>query len=382
MLGYNGKNAVLPQITDIMIEKLKKALVYMGLSEEEYFKVREPIARDNMRAAEAWSVCTALFWIMSLVMSLNSPAYAACRYVYIGALIISIITLIGTLFFVKRFPWLRNVLINLLLFSVLGAGIGIAVCQPDVRTASMIAFAVIIPTCVISGTLDVIIRHVITVAVYAVIAKNVIVPEIYSWGLLNLIIFSTAGIMIGHVINKARFERYVYAETVKELADMRTRFAYYDQLTGVKNRHAYVEKLEELEKTKPAHFCIIMADLNGLKQTNDSLGHDAGDELILGAAECIGKAFDHIDNIYRIGGDEFCIITDGTKEEAERCAKELNRYTAEWKGTKGSTLSICYGIADGTGMTDINAVIKQADQEMYTSKRNFYMKSGTDRRRR
>ena len=38
-------------------------------------------------------------------------------------------------------------------------------------------------------------------------------------------------------------------------------------------------------------------------------------------------------------------------------------------------------IADGTGMTDINAVIKQADQEMYTAKRNFYMKSGTDRRR-
>ncbi len=365
-----------------MLEKIRKVMVYMGLREEEYYKVLEPIAKDNMRAIVAWSICTALFWIFTLILSLSEPAYTACRYVYVGALCISIITLIGSLFFAKRYPELRPLLINLLLMSVLGAGIGIAICQPDVRTASMIAFAVIIPTCVICSTRDNIIRHTLTIIAYVVFAKNVIEPDIYAWGLNNLILFSFAGILIGHVINKSRFERYVYAEFVKELADMRTKFAYYDQLTGVKNRHAYVGKLEELEKTTPARFCIIMADLNGLKQTNDSLGHDAGDELIIGAAECIGKAFDHIDTIYRIGGDEFCIITDGTKEEAERCAKELDRYTAEWKGTKGSTLSICYGIADGTGVTDINAVIKQADQEMYTAKRNFYMKSGSDRRRR
>lgn len=365
-----------------MIEKLKKTLIYMGLREEDYFKVLEPVAEDNMRAVRAWSLCTAFFWIMSLVLSLNSPAYAACRKVYICALAVSLVTLAGTVFLVKRMPWLRNVLIHLLLFSVLGAGIGIAVCQPDVRTATMIAFAVIVPVCVISSTIDVIVRHAVTIIAYAVFAKNVIQPEIYSWGLSNLLIFSAAGILIGHVINKARFERYFYAVSLRELADMQTTLAYHDQLTGVGNRHAYVEKLEELDEKRPPHFCIIMADLNGLKQTNDSLGHEAGDELILGAAQCIREAFGNIDTIYRIGGDEFCIITEGTKEEARACAEKLDQLTAGWKGRMVPGLSVCWGIAEGTEQTEPEAAMRQADQEMYTSKRNFYMRSGTDRRRR
>ena len=367
---------------EAMFEEIKKSLVYMGLTEEEYRKALKPIAEDNIRSVMAWSTCTAVFWILSLILSLNSSAYAACRMVYICALAASAVTMIGTAAFPKPDGWMRFLLINLMLFSVLFAGIGIAVCQPDVRTASMIAFVLIVPTCVISSTIDNIIRLTINLIAYILAARGVIQPEIYSWGLTNLILFSAAGIVIGHVNNKCRFERYVYAESARELAEIQEKLAYYDQLTGFKNRRAYTEKKAQLEAEKPDHLCVVIADLNGLKQTNDVLGHDVGDSLLKGASECISEAFENIDSIYRIGGDEFCIITNGTKEEAERCAKELDRLTAHWKRPAIDRLSICYGIAEVKDNKDLESVIKEADQAMYESKRNYYKNSGEDRRRR
>lgn len=357
-------------------------LLYMGLNKEQYHEVKELIAKDNRRSIAAWSICTALFWIMSLLMSLESDAYAACRIVYIAALGMSIITLIGARFFVKRAPWSVTPMISLFLFSILGAGIGIAICQPDVRTASMIAFAVIVPTCVINNIITNIIIHGLTIVAYVILAKNVIEPGIYSWGLTNLIIFSVAGILAGHVINKQRSERFVYAESAKKLADIQTRYAYYDQLTGLKNRRAYVEKLKQIENEWPDDFCVIMVDLNGLKKTNDTLGHEVGDELIVGASECLSTVFKKTDLIYRIGGDEFCIILIDTPEEAMRCLKELERVTANWKGRSINGISISYGVATNQNQSDINSIIIQADQKMYEHKRNYYMNSAFDRRRR
>ena len=53
-----------------------------------------------------------------------------------------------------------------------------------------------------------------------------------------------------------------------------------------------------------------MSDVNGLKEANDTLGHEAGDELIIGSAECLEKSFEGINTIYRLGGDEFTVIVE------------------------------------------------------------------------
>ncbi|MCQ2494523.1 MAG: diguanylate cyclase, partial [Lachnospiraceae bacterium] len=64
-----------------------------------------------------------------------------------------------------------------------------------------------------------------------------------------------------------------------------------DELTGAGNRRAYEEKIAELEKDIPANLVIASLDLNGLKVVNDNKGHDAGDEMIVGAVDCIKKVF-------------------------------------------------------------------------------------------
>lgn len=91
---------------------------------------------------------------------------------------------------------------------------------------------------------------------------------------------------------------------VKELA-------YMDGLTGLGNRTAYLEKLEELEQKENGSLGIVFLDINNLKQVNDHIGHEAGDQLICLVAELVDATFGKEGHAYRIGGDEFCVLIEG-----------------------------------------------------------------------
>ena len=79
-----------------------------------------------------------------------------------------------------------------------------------------------------------------------------------------------------------------------------------DELTRCLNRHAYENDMKKLNLSE--EWVYISADLNGLKQANDSYGHMAGDELICAAADCMRDSFHEYGKVYRIGGDEFAVI--------------------------------------------------------------------------
>ena len=264
--------------------------------------------------------------------------------------------------------------------ALLGAGIGIA-CYQDARSIVIFAAVLIVPVMYISKTLPTVILFVINAIVFAIIGSQVMSPEPYSWTFMNLIIFSTVGILIGHFVDTSRFERYVYARSVEKLADIQMRYAYYDPMTGLKNRRAYEEHLQSLGDDLPKDLCIVMADINGLKTANDTIGHEAGDELIISAAECLQQVFSMTDSVYRIGGDEFCVIMNGSLEEAERCIQRLEEITANRKGQYIDCVSISCGAESSQNYSDLDAVIQEADRKMYESKNQYYITSGKDRRK-
>ncbi len=90
--------------------------------------------------------------------------------------------------------------------------------------------------------------------------------------------------------------------------------AYTDSLTGVKNTHAYVETEKHLDERiangSIREFGVVVFDMNGLKQVNDTLGHEAGDQYIQKACRMICRQFQH-SPVYRIGGDEFVALLEG-----------------------------------------------------------------------
>lgn len=95
--------------------------------------------------------------------------------------------------------------------------------------------------------------------------------------------------------------------------DIISSLAYSDGLTGLGNRTAYLEQLEQYAggDGEISQLGIVFLDVNNLKKVNDNQGHDKGDELITIAARIISDSFGRFGKTYRIGGDEFCVLMTG-----------------------------------------------------------------------
>ena len=156
-----------------------------------------------------------------------------------------------------------------------------------------------------------------------------------------------------------------------------------DPLTGVGSRFAYIEEMKACTEALPNDFVVFLIDINGLKAVNDSIGHEAGDELICGAADCIQKSVGKKGQTFRIGGDEFVVFAVMTKKQLEAGLLELKKKTGQWSGekVKSLSLSVGYTLAKEHKEFSIAELVKEADKAMYKQKREYYQTEGRDRRR-
>lgn len=164
----------------------------------------------------------------------------------------------------------------------------------------------------------------------------------------------------------------VYFE--KEEAIYLTRMSYGDELTGVMNRNA-------LERTKGELFgeghslCLIVADVNGLKQVNDTNGHAAGDRLIIATAEALANQFGRA-RVFRTGGDEFLVVLqDFTIPEAEQGMTLVREHLRD--RDVSTSMGMAHSDAHHLGFDALQLL---ADARMYEDKAYYYEHSGARRR--
>ena len=147
--------------------------------------------------------------------------------------------------------------------------------------------------------------------------------------------------------------------------------ALKDILTGLYSRNAYDEW--ERDNQHPDKTAIVMLDLNNLKKCNDRYGHEAGDTYLKKASEMIKNAFSQENTVYRIGGDEFCVIMPDAKENSiEGAMDRLKELQKQYKGTDRSVeVEIACGYAFYDDNVDQSFVDtrKRADMHMYENKR-------------
>lgn len=154
----------------------------------------------------------------------------------------------------------------------------------------------------------------------------------------------------------------------------------HDVMTGLYNRAYFEETIQKMETDRKDPVGILMADLNGLKRVNDSLGHRAGDKLIRRVAEVMNAAFDNGLIVARLGGDEFAVILPGRDEaEAAECLKQIqalveinNKYYGE------PALSLSLGAGTSRPRTSLEKIIQQADAAMYLNKAEHYRRRKED----
>ena len=145
-----------------------------------------------------------------------------------------------------------------------------------------------------------------------------------------------------------------------------TELAGRDALTGLPNRRSWDEELERTLSLSRRHgtpLCVVVLDVNGLKEVNDREGHRAGDDLLREAARLWEAQLRAEDFLARLGGDEFGVLVPGLRRaEAERIVRRLTE--------AGAHLSASAGVAEWDGSETAAGLVHRADAAMYVAKRN------------
>jgi diguanylate cyclase (GGDEF)-like protein len=158
-------------------------------------------------------------------------------------------------------------------------------------------------------------------------------------------------------------------EYAKNLSAARNE-ANLDALTGVKNRHAYIDIEEQMDKLidekKITDFAVVVCDINGLKEINDTYGHSAGDEYIKNGCDMICGVFRH-SPVFRVGGDEFVVIVQGRGFANINKLMQLVEEKNEESMRKGGVV-VAAGVSLFKNDTSVASVFERADADMYENK--------------
>lgn len=178
------------------------------------------------------------------------------------------------------------------------------------------------------------------------------------------------GDSLGRSISYAIERKQTEIETARE--------SLHDTVTGLPNRALFVDRLVHAAAWSKRHhstFCVMFVDVDRFKLVNDSLGRDVGDELLAEVGRRLRRALRSSDTAARVGGDEFMILCEDISDEqqavrvADRVIKAIEQPLELANDTVYVTASIGIVVASGPGVSDIEALIREADEAMYRAKK-------------
>ncbi|MBO4433615.1 MAG: GGDEF domain-containing protein [Clostridia bacterium] len=172
----------------------------------------------------------------------------------------------------------------------------------------------------------------------------------------------------GHDLNAAIISSSIFFYIVLYSHDNRL-----DPLTGILNRQAYYDDCTAHNKSIKA---VASLDMNGLKDLNDSRGHQFGDEALKKIGLCLRSFMNGKMSAYRIGGDEFAILFFHDNEEE---IAGIENKIKEMVAVDGYSISAGYAVCGKD--RDLDKTIEEADRLMYEDKANYYQTSGIERRK-
>lgn len=172
-----------------------------------------------------------------------------------------------------------------------------------------------------------------------------------------------------HIIalNECKNSDVMMSRVVEICMDAINTMAVYDFLTGVYNRNSFERELDMIRETQKDVYYLI-ADVNNLKETNDSMGHSAGDELLQTVAKILKDSVGKDGKVFRQGGDEFAILWQG--KDVDTFLKQLEEKRLQVNRERVIPVSFAIGYGKVLDKDGIN----NADQMMYENKREMKRK--------
>ena len=176
------------------------------------------------------------------------------------------------------------------------------------------------------------------------------------------------------VISQLRAENASLQREVQRLTNFES-LAYRDHLTGLLNRRAFAERLDEecarVRRGPDYQFAVVVIDVDEFKAIHDTYGHTTGDEVLSTIGFLLERNVRNVDLCYRIGGDEFAIILPSTDEAG--CDIVIRRISTRMTiavSTLRPMVSLSFGAAAAPpGEANTDAIVAAADEAMYRDKR-------------
>lgn len=164
-------------------------------------------------------------------------------------------------------------------------------------------------------------------------------------------------------------------DNIKKLESLKNKYkelkklTFTDIMTQVYNRNYYEKICKKIVNEDNFPIGLIMADANGLKLVNDTLGHSEGDKLLINIAQILKEACNSEDYVFRIGGDEFIILTPNSDEnKCEKLMKDILDKCKKYEDIFiNPSISLGFSIIDDNNF-DINKALKEAEDKVYLQK--------------
>lgn len=358
-------------------DEYRNLFMYGGLTKEEYVSIEEQRIRENFKTFKVVAMIANVYFCLLFVSTFFSNAVSANRTI---DLIMALIALL--VFYTLKDTEETNLsvgttVIYILVCSIFAFAIIIgAIISKEYLSVTFPALLIAVPLFYIDRPYRVGIISVSSTLIFIIICAFNKSGATRNMDIYNALCFCALSLFISLYASKTKMKATLLMYRVEGLS-------MADELTGFLNRRSFEEHCKELAKSEIASDLVIVSmDANGLKGINDSLGHEAGDEMICAAAECMKNCFGGYGRIYRTGGDEFMAILNIDLDRFELLLKNFESSSARWDGKliKGISISSGYCSKSEFEHITVEEMRKISDKRMYEAKALYYSKKGVDRR--
>lgn len=355
------------------ITKLRKLLLYAGLEKEEYDKLRPRIREENGALLKIFSLLSAVIFLLLLIASLITTGFATVNSsTYLVSGTVMLIILFFVKYLIPKNPEIVMFLVYVFDTVLYAFGIYISMLHAEKPAVSAVAFLLVAPLIFYDRPIRMIASIVIVVVVICGVVCLFKEPDIAEGDVWNAVAFGVVGIAITLFITSIKIRSLAQSIRIDYLSQT-------DLLTGVKNRNNYESRLRLYPEMCETNLICVYADVNGLHEMNNREGHQAGDRMLREVAKKMQQYFG-AEHTYRIGGDEFVSFkADG---QPESVVLEIGRISRE---LAGENYFVSFGTAvrdKGPEGVDITELVKEAENNMFDAKREFYRNPKFNRRNR
>lgn len=181
--------------------------------------------------------------------------------------------------------------------------------------------------------------------------------------------------MMGTAVETVIAEQQVRSDLIRQRDDMAV-IAYTDALTGLKNRSAGMQILEQsLGRQNNSQKCVVgVIDFDHFKEVNDSYGHDVGDKVLIAGSNAMSEAVRSSDSVVRVGGEEFMVVLAYADHESaaqvlERLRQAVEEVTVTLDSGEIINPTVSIGASESGPGDDVSSIYRRADQALYKAKR-------------